>query len=241
MSRRCERGADLPLERTCRGALVALSDQLDLRSVPSAAADGPRSARAGARAPPVLDVGCGCETTIIELGRTVGPNGHVVGLDVSVPLRRFDRVFSRFPRRQPRRSKPLPGNALPPAPAPTAPSPFAFARPARVSGLLDEPVTSQSPAKRSSGSRIGQAGRGLDTRLSSSFSTRSGRPTHRGGESEGPPDERPRCARLFPPMRETSACCSIRRVGPSRAEVPSCDSARMTGDDRRGGPPASVF
>ena len=34
----------------------------------------------------VLDVGCGCGVTTIELARAVGPSGHVVGLDVSEPM-----------------------------------------------------------------------------------------------------------------------------------------------------------
>ncbi len=74
----------------------------------------------------VLDVGCGCGGTTVELGRRVGSNGSVVGLDVSAPMLarardrateeklghvsfvladaqtadlgegRFDRVYSRF-------------------------------------------------------------------------------------------------------------------------------------------------
>ena len=34
----------------------------------------------------VLDVGCGCGGTTIELGRRVGPGGHVLGLDISAPM-----------------------------------------------------------------------------------------------------------------------------------------------------------
>lgn len=43
----------------------------------------------------VLDVGCGVGATTIEIARRVGPNGAVVGLDVSQPLlsRALDRAF----------------------------------------------------------------------------------------------------------------------------------------------------
>ena len=34
----------------------------------------------------VLDVGCGCGTTTFELARRVGPEGHVLGIDVSRPM-----------------------------------------------------------------------------------------------------------------------------------------------------------
>jgi ubiquinone/menaquinone biosynthesis C-methylase UbiE len=34
----------------------------------------------------VLDVGCGCGDTTLELARRVGPSGSVVGLDVSAPM-----------------------------------------------------------------------------------------------------------------------------------------------------------
>ena len=40
-------------------------------------------ARTGER---VLDIGCGCGTTSIELARSVGPAGHVTGVDVSRPM-----------------------------------------------------------------------------------------------------------------------------------------------------------
>src|SRR5260221_11681654 len=34
----------------------------------------------------VLDIGCGCGATILELAAKVGPSGRVVGLDISAPM-----------------------------------------------------------------------------------------------------------------------------------------------------------
>ena len=34
----------------------------------------------------VIDIGCGCGSTTIELARRVGPKGYVIGVDVSVPM-----------------------------------------------------------------------------------------------------------------------------------------------------------
>src|ERR1022692_1163564 len=34
----------------------------------------------------IIDVGCGCGATTIEIARAVGPSGHVVGIDVSRPM-----------------------------------------------------------------------------------------------------------------------------------------------------------
>jgi ubiquinone/menaquinone biosynthesis C-methylase UbiE len=34
----------------------------------------------------VLDVGCGCGATTIEVGKLLGPSGHVLGLDISAPM-----------------------------------------------------------------------------------------------------------------------------------------------------------
>jgi len=74
----------------------------------------------------IVDIGCGCGTTTLDLARRVGPSGHVVGVDISAPMlerarqraeaeaaasvallnqdaatyrfdaQSFDRVFSRF-------------------------------------------------------------------------------------------------------------------------------------------------
>jgi SAM-dependent methyltransferase len=34
----------------------------------------------------VIDVGCGCGATTIELAKLVGPSGHVTGIDISAPM-----------------------------------------------------------------------------------------------------------------------------------------------------------
>jgi len=34
----------------------------------------------------VVDIGCGCGATVLELAHGVGPGGHVLGLDVSEPM-----------------------------------------------------------------------------------------------------------------------------------------------------------
>lgn len=41
----------------------------------------------------VLDIGCGCGATLLELANRVGPTGSVVGVDVSVPM--LDRARER--------------------------------------------------------------------------------------------------------------------------------------------------
>lgn len=41
------------------------------------------NAQAGQR---ILDIGCGCGAIAIELARQVGPSGHVLGIDISVPM-----------------------------------------------------------------------------------------------------------------------------------------------------------
>ena len=42
----------------------------------------------------VVDVGCGCGDTVLGLASCVGPGGHVLGLDVSVPM--SDRARRRI-------------------------------------------------------------------------------------------------------------------------------------------------
>ncbi len=34
----------------------------------------------------VIDIGCGCGATVLELARRVGPGGHVLGVDISAPM-----------------------------------------------------------------------------------------------------------------------------------------------------------
>lgn len=43
----------------------------------------------------VVDIGCGCGVTSLELGRRVGPDGAVLGLDVSAPM--LERARQRLP------------------------------------------------------------------------------------------------------------------------------------------------
>ncbi len=43
----------------------------------------------------VIDVGCGCGTTTIELARRTGPGGHVLGIDISKPM--LSRAAERIP------------------------------------------------------------------------------------------------------------------------------------------------
>jgi len=63
---------------------AANQDRLDRTLAP---VTGPLIAFAAPRAgSTVIDVGCGCGATTIELARAVGPSGRVVGLDVSKPM-----------------------------------------------------------------------------------------------------------------------------------------------------------
>ena len=43
----------------------------------------------------IVDIGCGCGATTIQLGKRVGPTGHVLGLDISVPM--LARAAERLP------------------------------------------------------------------------------------------------------------------------------------------------
>jgi ubiquinone/menaquinone biosynthesis C-methylase UbiE len=44
----------------------------------------------------VLDIGCGCGTTSIELARRVAPGGRVLGVDISAPM--LGRARKRAPQ-----------------------------------------------------------------------------------------------------------------------------------------------
>src|ERR1700724_3910050 len=45
----------------------------------------------------ILDIGCGCGATTLDLAVRVGPVGSVVGVDVSVPMLEVARRRSRHP------------------------------------------------------------------------------------------------------------------------------------------------
>ena len=63
---------------------TALQEHLDTVFAPlTAIALGAAAPMAGEH---VLDTGCGCGATTLELARLVGPTGHVLGLDVSQPM-----------------------------------------------------------------------------------------------------------------------------------------------------------
>jgi SAM-dependent methyltransferase len=47
----------------------------------------------------VVDIGCGCGGTTIELGRRVGPTGYVLGVDISAPM--LGRARERAPAKLP--------------------------------------------------------------------------------------------------------------------------------------------
>ena len=63
---------------------VRQQDRLDRTLAP---VTGPLLAFAAPRSgSTVIDVGCGCGATTIELARAVGPSGRVIGLDISEPM-----------------------------------------------------------------------------------------------------------------------------------------------------------
>ncbi|MBW2426419.1 MAG: class I SAM-dependent methyltransferase, partial [Deltaproteobacteria bacterium] len=63
---------------------VALQEQLDAQIEPHGLAAIERAAPIAGEA--VLDIGCGCGQTSLELARRVGPGGRVRGLDLSGPM-----------------------------------------------------------------------------------------------------------------------------------------------------------
>ena len=63
---------------------TAMQDRLDAMFVPLTAVA--LEAAAPASGESVIDVGCGCGATVLELARLVGPSGRVLGVDVSAPM-----------------------------------------------------------------------------------------------------------------------------------------------------------
>ena len=63
---------------------TAMQDRLDTMFVPLTARAVDAAAPASGER--VIDVGCGCGATVLELARRVGPDGRVVGVDVSEPM-----------------------------------------------------------------------------------------------------------------------------------------------------------
>jgi SAM-dependent methyltransferase len=63
---------------------TAMQERLDANFTPiTAAALAAAAPQHGER---VLDIGCGCGETVLELARAVGPSGRVTGADISVPM-----------------------------------------------------------------------------------------------------------------------------------------------------------
>ena len=63
---------------------VRLGDRIDRQIAPiGLEAIDAAHIRSGER---VIDVGCGCGQTTLELARRVGPEGHVLGVDISSPM-----------------------------------------------------------------------------------------------------------------------------------------------------------
>jgi ubiquinone/menaquinone biosynthesis C-methylase UbiE len=72
---------------------IKLQEMWDIVLGPVAAAALARAAvQPGER---VIDIGCGCGGTTIELGKAVGSSGHVLGLDISAPM--LARAAERLP------------------------------------------------------------------------------------------------------------------------------------------------
>jgi ubiquinone/menaquinone biosynthesis C-methylase UbiE len=63
---------------------TALQDRLDAMFTPLTAIA--IDAAAPATGENVVDVGCGCGATVLQLARLVGPQGRVLGIDVSEPM-----------------------------------------------------------------------------------------------------------------------------------------------------------
>lgn len=72
-----------------RAVWVTRQEQLDRIGAPfGQCARQALSPRPGER---IMDVGCGCGSTTMELGQEVGPAGSVLGVDISVPMLDFAR------------------------------------------------------------------------------------------------------------------------------------------------------
>ena len=79
-----QRRADPRLERRTRPALGRVPARLDRMIEPFGNAALQAAARSRARQ--VLDIGCGCGSTSLALARAVGPQGRVLGVDISRPM-----------------------------------------------------------------------------------------------------------------------------------------------------------
>src|SRR3989442_906099 len=71
----------------------------------------------------VIDIGCGCGDTSIELARRVGATGSVLGIDVSRPMTPLSAARTAM-------------GITPPPSDPDAPGPFAFADEQRLRTIL---------------------------------------------------------------------------------------------------------
>ena len=101
-------------------AWVDLQDQMDRQlSVVGAAALAALDAQTGE---PIVDIGCGCGATTLDLAAAVGESGRVVGLDISAPM--TDLAARRLADRGFRHATALLGDAQ-------------TATPADIGGLVD--------------------------------------------------------------------------------------------------------